>query len=196
MSDTWTIHIDGAARGNPGPSACAFIIARPGAAPLEVAARLGETTNNVAEYTALIRALERAAELGGKKLNVLSDSELLVKQMNGEDRVKNADWRVLFDQAQGLTRRFQKVMLQHIRREQNRRADALCNQALDGKPGTVAGKGKAAPKAAGDLRVHDDAIDCLRSAAIAWARGNPTDPPPEAVWEQLWSILEEARMVK
>ena len=194
MSDTWTIHIDGAARGNPGPAACAFIIARPGAAPLEVAARLGETTNNVAEYAALVRALERAADLGGKKLIVLSDSELLVKQMNGEYRVKNADLRVLFDQAQVLARRFQKVTLQHIRREQNRRADTLCNQALDGKPG-VAAKGKPAPKAA-DLRVHDDAIDCLRTAATAWARGDATDPPPEAVWEQLWSILEEARVVK
>ena len=196
MSDTWTIHIDGAARGNPGPAACAYIIARPGAAPLEVAARLGETTNNVAEYTALVRALERAADLGARKLTIFSDSELLVKQMNGEYRVKNADLRVLYDQAQALARRFEKVTLQHVRREQNKRADALCNQALDGKPGTGPVKGKASPKAGGELRVHDDAIDCLRTAATAWARGNATDPPPEAVWEQLWSILEEARVVK
>src|SRR5205823_1061351 len=111
-----------------------------------------------------------------------------------EYRVKNADLRVLFDQAQSLIRRFEKVTLQHVRREQNSRADALCNQALDGKPGGPA-KGKA-PKAGGEMRVHDDAIDCLRSAATAWAHGNATDPPPEAVWEQLWSILEEARVVK
>jgi ribonuclease HI len=194
MSDTWTIHIDGGARGNPGPAACASVIARPGAAPLEVAARLGEATNNVAEYTALVRALERAADLGGRTLSIFSDSELLVKQITGEYRVKNADLRVLFDQAQALIRRFEKVTLQHVRREQNRRADALCNQALDGKPGGAA-KGKA-PKAGREMLVHDDAIDCLRTAATAWARGNATDPPPEAVWEQLWSILEEARVVK
>ena len=199
MSDAWTIHIDGAARGNPGPAACAFVIARPGAAPLEVASLLGEATNNVAEYTALIRALERAAELGGRNLTVFSDSELLVKQMNGEYRVKNADLRALYDQARELVKAFDRVALQHVRREQNKRADALCNVALDGKsprPGATPTKGKAAAKAAGELRVHDQAIDCLRSAAIAWARGSAADPPPEAVWEQLWSILEDARVVK
>src|SRR5439155_4913569 len=77
------IHIDGAARGNPGPAAFAYVIAREGHPVVEHAECMGETTNNVAEYTALVRALERAGELGGQHVLVKSDSELLVKQMNG-----------------------------------------------------------------------------------------------------------------
>ena len=134
MSDeAWTIHIDGAAHGNPGPAAFAFVIARPGEPALEEAECLGATTNNIAEYTALVRALKRAAELGGRQLTIFSDSELLVKQMNGEYRVKNEDLKVLHTQARELLPRFQRVTLQHVRREQNARADALCNRALDGK---------------------------------------------------------------
>src|SRR5882724_2747250 len=99
MSDeVWTVHIDGAARGNPGPGAYAFVLARPGHPPLEMAETLGRTTNNVAEYTALVHALERAAEMHGRRLVVYSDSELLVKQMNGEYRVKNEDLKALYDE--------------------------------------------------------------------------------------------------
>src|SRR5207253_10930089 len=83
-----TINIDGAARGNPGPAAYAYVIARDGQPVLEEAGCLGTATNNVAEYTALVKALERAVELGGKRVLIRSDSELLVKQMSGESRVK------------------------------------------------------------------------------------------------------------
>ena len=79
MSDSATVNIDGASRGNPGPAAFAFVIARAGLPPVEEAATLGNTTNNVAEYTALVKALEAAADLGLQRLQIFSDSELLVK---------------------------------------------------------------------------------------------------------------------
>src|SRR4051812_38628727 len=133
MSEAATMNIDGAARGNPGPAAYAVVIARPGQPPVEEAETLGTATNNVAEYTALVRGLELAGELGLKKLNVFSDSELLVKQMSGEYRVKNADLQELYREATRLRRGFDAVAITHVRREQNKRADALCNEALDGK---------------------------------------------------------------
>src|SRR6516162_7645488 len=122
-----TIHIDGAARGNPGPAAFAYVISRPGEADIEEKGCLGKATNNVAEYTALVRALEHAAQLGGDDVRVRSDSELLVKQMNGEYRVKNLDLRSLYLQAKELTRRFKRVSILHIPRAENSRADDLCN---------------------------------------------------------------------
>src|SRR6266849_9908041 len=108
MSDhsLWQVHIDGAARGNPGPAAFAFVI-RHGDDPIvKENGCLGSTTNNLAEYTALVRALEHAARLGARRLLVHSDSELLVKQMNGEYRVKNDSLRELFDKAKELGRHF------------------------------------------------------------------------------------------
>src|SRR6266545_3795339 len=130
---TATAHIDGASRGNPGPAAYAVILRRPGRPAVEEAEAIGTATNNVAEYTALVRALELAAEHGVKSLAVFSDSELLVKQMNGEYRVKNADLQDLHREAQALRKQFDRVTLTHLRREQNADADRLCNLALDGE---------------------------------------------------------------
>jgi len=195
MSDeAWTIHIDGAARGNPGPAAFAFMIARPGKPPVEEAASFGRATNNVAEYTALIRALERAAALGGRKLTIFSDSELLVKQVNGEYRVKNEDLKLLHAHAEALLRRFEHVSLRHVRREQNARADALCNRALDGPRGARTAKREPGPGREEALTA--DALACLKSAAAEWAKGSPTQPPPELVWEQLWSLVVESGLLK
>ncbi len=128
-----TIHIDGAARGNPGPAAYAFVISHDGEVALEEAGRLGTATNNVAEYAALIRALERAAELRADRLSIRSDSELLVKQMNGLYKVKNENLRGLFEQAKRLAAKFDAVTIEHIRRQHNARADQLCNDVLDGR---------------------------------------------------------------
>lgn len=130
-----TIHTDGASRGNPGEAACAYVICRDGQPPIEKADCLGQMTNNQAEYTALVRALQRALELGSQHRVILhSDSELMVKQMNGEYRVKNEELRGLYEQACALRRRFEgAVTIRHVRREQNKRADQLCNEALDGK---------------------------------------------------------------
>jgi ribonuclease HI len=130
-----TIHTDGASRGNPGDAAFAYVIERDGQTPIEEADCLGQMTNNQAEYIALIRALERALELGTHhRVIVHSDSELMVKQMNGEYRVKNEELRGLYEQACALRGRFEgPVTIRHVRREQNKRADKLCNEALDGK---------------------------------------------------------------
>jgi ribonuclease HI len=195
----WKVHIDGAARGNPGPAAYAFIIQKENPPPVEEKGTLGTMTNNLAEYTALVRALERAHALGASRLIVHSDSELLVKQMNGEYRVKNPDLRVLYNHARELTDQFKQVVIRHVPREHNSRADQLCNEALD-----EAAQEERAPffhnlppqvnHASGTIR--EEAIRQLRAAALSWAKGDADRPTPEAVWDQLWRLLEEARLVE
>lgn len=199
--DVATIHTDGAARGNPGPAACAYVIERPGQPVIERAETIGTATNNVAEYTALVSALERAAELGLKRLAVYSDSELMVKQFNGEYAVKNADLKGLYGEARTLARRFPAVTLSHVRRAANRRADQLCNAALDGKPPGPASappppKPKTRSRPARNGGVDDEAVSCLRAAMAAWGRPGANGPSPEQVWDQLWSVLEEAGVLK
>jgi ribonuclease HI len=201
MSDAIAqIHTDGAARGNPGPAAWAFVISIPGRAPIESAATMGAATNNVAEYTALIRALEHALTLGLQRVAVFSDSELMVKQINGEYSVKNPDMQRLHAEAQALRSRFASATLEHVRRAENARADALCNAALDGRsPDQKPASRKTKKKAVRSPRREDvdaAAIDCLRSAAQAWSDSSGRTPPPELIWDQLWSILEEAGALK
>jgi ribonuclease HI len=209
MSDSATMHIDGAARGNPGPAAYAVVIARPGAPAVEESDTLGTATNNVAEYTALVAGLERAAELGLRRVDVFSDSELLVKQMNGEYRVKHPDLLPLYQEATQLRRGFETVTLTHVRRAQNARADQLCNEALDGRPRRrgdpnpppaplhkTPTKPKPPAAAVTDAAVRADAVECLRSAARAWADHGVNGVTPEAVWEQLWSILEDGGVLR
>ena len=201
MADIPTLHIDGASRGNPGPAAFAFVIARPGLPPVEEADTMGNTTNNVAEYTALVRGLEAAADLGLKRLSVFSDSELLVKQMNGEYRVKHPDLLVLYQDAKLVLKEFDAVTIAHVRREFNKRADALGNLALDGKLGKgkspVEAKAPKPPKThVSDTAIREDALIILRSAAQAWAIRGLGAVPPELIWEQLWSVLEEGGLLK
>jgi ribonuclease HI len=200
MSAAATIHTDGAARGNPGPAAFAFVIQPPGQAPLEHAETIGTATNNVAEYTALIAALERAGELGLRRLAVFSDSELMVKQFNGEYAVKNPELKGLHAAVMALARRFDSVSLAHVRRAENRRADELCNAVLDGRPPrearpTMARKAKAGPKHRADRHstVDEQAIACLRTAMAATGQSAPS---PEQVWDQLWSVLEDGGVLK
>jgi ribonuclease HI len=194
-SNVLTIHTDGGARGNPGPAAFAYVIQRDGHPAIEEAGCIGEATNNQAEYTALIRALEHAERLGkNRPLHVHSDSELIVKQLNGEYRVKDAGLRPLYEEARRLASRFPSVSIRHIPRSANTWADRLYNAALDGqsKKPMQGAKRKKPPDVSGrDAAIAAEAIECLRAAAGAWARGNPVDPKPEAVWEQLWSVLEE-----
>jgi ribonuclease HI len=207
MAATATLHIDGAARGNPGPAAYAIVLSRPGEAVVEEALPIGTATNNVAEYTALVEGLGLAAELGVRSLAVYSDSELLVKQMNGEYRVKNADLLELYREARDLVRRFEKVIIAHVRRGENARADQLANSALDGRPyrrgepppplSPGRAKKPAAPaNAITDSAVRDDALAILRSASQAWAAQGAAAVPVEAVWEQLWSVLEDRNVLR
>jgi ribonuclease HI len=194
-----TIYTDGAARGNPGPAAFAYVIRRDGEPDIEEKGCLGETTNNIAEYAALVRALEHAHRLGARRLVVHSDSELLVRQMAGEYKVKNEGLRPLFEEAEALRRQFDAVAIRHVPRAQNSQADRLCNEALDGARRPAAPRSRsAAPRlaAGGREMVREQALDCLRAVAASWARGNPGEPRPEDVWEQLWSILEEGGVLR
>jgi ribonuclease HI len=123
---------DGGARGNPGPAASAFVLeAEDGTVIDSHGEAIGVATNNVAEYRALLAGLRRALELGVDELEVVSDSELLVKQMRGEYRVKNEALRGLSLEAAALGRDVGQVVYTHVRREHNELADRLVNEALD-----------------------------------------------------------------
>ena len=123
---------DGGARGNPGPAAYAYVLEAEDGTVLDARGQaIGVATNNVAEYRALVEGLRRAAETGIDELEVVSDSELLVKQMRGEYKVKNETLRELVDEAQALERRFDAVRYTAVRREHNELADRLVNEALD-----------------------------------------------------------------
>ena len=125
-------NIDGASRGNPGPAAYAVVIRDPtGHVVLELAKRLGLETNNVAEYYALVAALDYATNQGISSLRIRSDSELLVRQMQGRYKVKSAELRPLYERASKLARHLSYFAIEHVPREQNRDADALANVALD-----------------------------------------------------------------
>ena len=123
---------DGGARGNPGPAAYGYVLEAEDGTVLDARGEtIGVATNNVAEYRALIAGLEKAVELGIDELEVVSDSELLVKQMQGEYRVKNEALRELNDEANFLERKLGRVRYKAVRREHNELADKLVNDALD-----------------------------------------------------------------
>lgn len=127
-----TLFADGGSRGNPGPAASGAVLVAPNGEVLdEVGQFLGTATNNVAEWTALCIGLERAIERGIRRLAVRLDSELVVKQMRGEYRVKHADLQPLHRRAVALFRRFEHVDIRHVPRKQNALADRLVNHVLD-----------------------------------------------------------------
>ncbi len=129
------IHIDGGSRGNPGPAAAGVVVATAddGTVLHEAGLFLGKATNNVAEYNGLLAGLKYARKLGADAVQVYSDSELLVRQMSGQYRVKNAGLKPLFEQAKELAGQFDRCQIDHVRREQNTHADRMVNQALDAK---------------------------------------------------------------
>ena len=123
---------DGGARGNPGPAAFGYVLEADDGTVLDARGeRIGVATNNVAEYRALLAGLERAVELGVDELEVVSDSELVVRQMRGEYKVKNAALAELKAEAESLARRLPNVVFTAVRREHNELADRLVNEALD-----------------------------------------------------------------
>ena len=123
---------DGGARGNPGPAAYGYVLESDDGDVLAAhAERIGRATNNVAEYSGLVAGMTKAAELGVRELDVVSDSELLVKQMQGDYRVKNAALKALWEEANDLERRFRRVRYTAVRRAHNELADSLVNEALD-----------------------------------------------------------------
>jgi ribonuclease HI len=182
-------NIDGASRGNPGPAAYAVVMRNPeGKIVLELAKKMGRETNNVAEYYALLAALDYATGHGISALRIRSDSELLVRQMQGRYKVKSADLKPLYERAFRLTRQLKYFAIEHVRRELNRDADALANVALDS--GNVL---SAAPVAAREAK------------ALPTRGAEPTPPPPDVpdthaatttARESLSSMNFRARVVK
>jgi ribonuclease HI len=126
------VNVDGGARGNPGPAAAAAVATSPEGDVLgERSAYIGEATNNVAEYRALLLGLELASELGANEVEVINDSELVARQIGGEYKVKHAGLKPLFLEAMRTLREFDGWSVRAVRREHNERADELVNAALD-----------------------------------------------------------------
>jgi ribonuclease HI len=126
-------HVDGGARGNPGPAAIGVVVSDPeGEMLTEVGERIGPATNNVAEYRALLRGVELARELGADELELVNDSELVAKQLTGQYRVKHPAMKPLYEEAMAGLRGFASWRIRSVPRAQNARADALVNEALDG----------------------------------------------------------------
>ena len=127
------VHVDGGSRGNPGPAAAGAVLSTPEGEIVEREGELlGIATNNVAEYRALILGARRARELGATEVEIVNDSELIAKQVNGQYKVKHADMKPLHAEALDALRGFDRWVVRTVRREQNAEADALVNETLDG----------------------------------------------------------------
>jgi ribonuclease HI len=127
------VRVDGGARGNPGPAAVGVVVSAPGGEVLdEYAERIGVATNNVAEYQALLRGVQRARALGATQVDFVNDSELVAKQINGAYKVKHPAMRPLYEEAIAALEAFERWSIRSVPRAQNARADTLVNDALDG----------------------------------------------------------------
>jgi ribonuclease HI len=134
VKETITIQFDGGSRGNPGPAGVGVVLsAQDGTSLVTLGRFIGRATNNVAEYKGLITGLEEARKLGAKKIIIRGDSELIIKQMRGEYRVKNPDLQDLYHEAQTLLRDFDEAKIEHNLRHKNETADKLANLAMDRK---------------------------------------------------------------
>jgi probable phosphoglycerate mutase len=170
----YVANIDGASRGNPGPASYAVLLRDPqGKIALELAKNIGRETNNVAEYFALLAALDYAASHSIAALRVRSDSELLVRQMQGRYKVKSADLKPLHERATKLSRQLQYFAIEHVRRELNREADALANVALD--------SGGAPKFEDRKSRLANDATPALASPPQSPASAMPRPSPPRTL---------------
>lgn len=125
------LYCDGASRGNPGPAAYGFILFENDQIIMQAGGKLGNTTNNVAEYEGLLHGVRKAIELGARSLVIKADSELMVRQLNGIYKVKTPHIKVLFEKAKLELKKLAHVEVLHVRREENSLADELCNLALD-----------------------------------------------------------------
>jgi ribonuclease HI len=128
------VHVDGGARGNPGPAAIGVVVSKPDGTVLEeFAERIGVATNNVAEYRALLRGVDLAQSLGARELEIINDSELVARQLTGAYKVKHPAMKPLYEEAIAALRALDRWQIRSVPRAQNARADALVNAALDGE---------------------------------------------------------------
>jgi len=164
-------YIDGASRGNPGAAAYAVVMKAPGGkTEFEIGKYFGRATNNVAEYYGLIAALDAAQSRGITRLLVRSDSELLVRQMQGRYKVKSSDLKPLYERALKLSRGFSYFAIEHVPREQNSEADALGNRALDETSRSTSSRIDAAPPSTFAAAPRETMRDRLSVSAAAVAR--------------------------
>lgn len=178
MNETLTLQFDGGSRGNPGPAGIGVVIRAADGTPLVTLGRfIGQATNNVAEYTALLTALEQAKTLGARKVKVLGDSELVVKQMRGEYRVKNPDLRVLYDKAQNLFHGFEAATIDHNYREDNSLADKLANLAMDRKADVTDADDSPLSAPTPESFQSGDKVSCSRCGCVIEVRKASTIRP-------------------
>ena len=169
-----TAYCDGGSRGNPGPAGYGCSMEDDAGRPVaELSEFLGVKTNNFAEYSALLAALEYAIAKGYKQLRVVADSELMVKQMKGQYRVNSPDLRPLWEEAKRRAARLERFDIQHVLRGKNKRADALANQAMD------RGSGRTVRELAGRSSGDDGSgtVAVPRIAAAATRLAKPADRP-------------------
>jgi ribonuclease HI len=127
------IHVDGGARGNPGPAAIGVVVSKPDGAVLEeFGEQIGRATNNVAEYRALLRGVSLARELGAREVEIIGDSELIARQLTGDYKVKHPSMKPLYEEAISALGAFDRWQIRTVPRARNARADELVNEALDG----------------------------------------------------------------
>ena len=132
MTERVIVNVDGGARGNPGPAAVAAVLTNPDGGLIEQLGKpIGRATNNVAEYRAMLLGIELAKSVGAKEVELIGDSELVVKQVKGEYRVKDAGLQPLHAEVKSALAGFDRWSIRHVRREQNAAADALVNETLD-----------------------------------------------------------------
>jgi probable phosphoglycerate mutase len=166
-------HIDGGSRGNPGPAAYGVAIETPQGQPVTAFAKfIGETTNNFAEYQGLLAALEYALGHGYPRLRVLTDSELMARQISGRYKIRSPDLKPLHDMAQAMIARLESFSIRHVYREQNREADRLANQAMDN---AERGKGSMSPIFPSSSEEGSAKRGVVKGAATA-----PEGPTPRA----------------
>ena len=186
-TNIFVAYVDGASRGNPGPASYAVILRGPdGAVRFEVGKYIGRATNNVAEYYGLITALDYAAAQGIERLLVRSDSELLVRQMQGRYKVKSPDLRPLYERARKLANGFAYFAIEHVPRELNREADELANVALDRTGSHSSGKAApdsrsiATPNAKHDTKSHASSGSVQSAGGERPTGDRPSDRPVRA----------------
>lgn len=192
----FTLNIDGGSRGNPGPAACGVVICENKTVVYEAGFFLGRTTNNVAEYQGLIHGVKAAIDMGVTELTIYSDSELMVRQITGEYRVKSPDLKPLFDQAQSLLLKLDTWKFSHIYRESNGRADAVANKAMDEKRDVIL-TGTAPPPSTTTPAAPPPATKSksLMQASTTPEKTSPTPPrrdPQAALWSATFATAPES----
>jgi len=177
MKETLTLNFDGGSRGNPGPAGVGVVLyASDGTELVTLGRFIGRATNNAAEYRALITGLEEARKLGAKRLHIRGDSELIIKQMRGEYRVKNPDLRPLWEQARKLVSDFESASFEHNLRGKNAVADRLANLAMDRKSDVTEIDSPSVPPP----RPQTERFSCSHCGCVIEVKqnGSPTHPHP------------------